>query len=145
MVLAPSDDADLLIACFGAPIDGLILKSVSGEALVRSLQLALAGERVFPARLVGLLLANHRAAAAAAPAPEPQDGEAPLSEREIEIVRCLVGGDSNKAIADRLDLGEATVRSHLKSVLRKIRVGNRTQAAIWAVENGLVAGSGRGD
>jgi two-component system nitrate/nitrite response regulator NarL len=47
----------------------------------------------------------------------------------------LVAGHSNKAIARRLDIAEATVKVHLKSVLRKIRVENRTQAAIWALAN----------
>jgi two-component system nitrate/nitrite response regulator NarL len=47
----------------------------------------------------------------------------------------LVAGHSNKVIARRLDIAEGTVKVHLKSVLRKIRVENRTQAAIWALAN----------
>jgi two-component system, NarL family, nitrate/nitrite response regulator NarL len=59
-----------------------------------------------------------------------------LSEREEQILRDLVKGLSNKIIARKRAMAEATVKVHVKSILRKIRRANRTQAAIWAVENG---------
>jgi len=59
-----------------------------------------------------------------------------LSERENQILDGLVKGHANKVIARTCDITEATVKVHMKSILRKIRVGNRTQAAIWALENG---------
>lgn len=59
-----------------------------------------------------------------------------LSDREIQILEGLVRGNANKVIARRCDISEATVKVHMKSILRKIRVGNRTQAAIWALEHG---------
>jgi DNA-binding CsgD family transcriptional regulator len=58
------------------------------------------------------------------------------AEREEQILRNLVKGLPNKIIARKLDIAEATVKVHIKSVLRKIRMANRTQAAIWALENG---------
>lgn len=58
-----------------------------------------------------------------------------LSEREIAILRCLMRGDANKVIGRKLQLAEATVKVHIKSILRKIRLANRTQAAIWAQTN----------
>ena len=60
---------------------------------------------------------------------------AQLSARELEILKFLVAGDSNKAIARTCNLAESTVKIHLKTILRKIRVRNRTQAAIWAIQN----------
>ena len=59
-----------------------------------------------------------------------------LSEREIQILDGLVKGNANKVIAHQCDITEATVKVHMKSILRKIRVCNRTQAAIWALEHG---------
>jgi two-component system nitrate/nitrite response regulator NarL len=56
-----------------------------------------------------------------------------LSRRELTILRCLTSGASNKMIARELDISEATVKVHVKAILRKIRVHNRTQAAIWAM------------
>ena len=58
-----------------------------------------------------------------------------LSAREKQALECLVGGMSNKLIARRLDIAEATVKVHLRSLLRKLKVQNRTQAAIWATQN----------
>ena len=59
-----------------------------------------------------------------------------LSGRETEILWHLTRGDANKVIARRLDISEATVKSHLKSLLRKLNFNNRTQAAIWAINSG---------
>lgn len=59
-----------------------------------------------------------------------------LSEREAQILDGLVKGHANKVIARTCDIAEATVKVHMKSILRKIQVGNRTQAAIWALEHG---------
>lgn len=58
-----------------------------------------------------------------------------LSDREAEILQCLVNGASNKAIARDLRIAEATVKVHVKGLLRKMQLQNRTQAAIWALNN----------
>jgi two-component system nitrate/nitrite response regulator NarL len=62
-----------------------------------------------------------------------------LSEREAQMLDGLVKGHANKVIARTCEITEATVKVHMKSILRKIRVANRTQAAIWAMENGYAA------
>jgi two-component system nitrate/nitrite response regulator NarL len=73
----------------------------------------------------------------AEPLGETGDNRAPnLSARQKVILHCLIEGDSNKAIARKIRITEATVKVHLKAILRKIRVQNRTQAAIWAMNNG---------
>ena len=59
--------------------------------------------------------------------------EAGLTDREVQILNCLVSGSSNKSIARQLLVTEPTVKAHVKGLLRKIRVSNRTQAAIWAL------------
>jgi two-component system nitrate/nitrite response regulator NarL len=62
-----------------------------------------------------------------------------LSERETQILDSIVHGYSNKLIARKCGITEATVKVHMKSILRKIQVVNRTQAAVWAMENGCAA------
>ena len=57
------------------------------------------------------------------------------SERELQILRCVARGDSNKLIARELGIAETTVKVHVKSLLRKLGVSNRTQAAIWALQH----------
>jgi len=67
-----------------------------------------------------------------------------LSEREEEILKGVVRGHSNKMIARTCGVTDATIKVHMKSILRKIRVVNRTQAAIWALEQGYGADANRG-
>jgi DNA-binding NarL/FixJ family response regulator len=55
-----------------------------------------------------------------------------LSSREVEILRHLMEGESNKVMASRLYIAEATIKVHVKTILRKLRANNRTQAAMWA-------------
>ena len=69
--------------------------------------------------------------------PQAKSSDTPrLSARQQSILRCLILGDSNKAIARKMAIAEATVKVHVKAILRRIRVHNRTQAAIWAISNG---------
>jgi two-component system nitrate/nitrite response regulator NarL len=58
-----------------------------------------------------------------------------FSSREIEIMDCPTQGDANKLIARKFEIAEATVKVHIKAILRKIGVKNRTQAAIWAQDH----------
>ncbi len=66
-----------------------------------------------------------------------------LSQREEEILKGVVKGHSNKMIARACGVTDATIKVHMKSILRKIRVANRTQAAIWALERGYGAEANR--
>lgn len=84
---------------------------------------------------------NGAALTSANGADEGMNGVSPLrkrrlSEREVQILDSLVKGHANKVIARTCAISEATVKVHMKSILRKIRVANRTQAAVWALEHG---------
>ncbi len=102
-------------------------------ALTESLRLVMMGEKVFPTDLSELLLRNNPQKA---PMPGPGERQG-LTEREMQILCCLIKGQSNKMIAIHFNITEATVKVHLKSLLRKINASNRTQAAIWALNNGI--------
>jgi NarL family two-component system response regulator LiaR len=67
---------------------------------------------------------------------EPVD---PLSERELEVLRLVARGMSNQEIADTLVVGEATVRSHVSAILRKLQLASRTQAALYALREGIAS------
>lgn len=135
--LANDLDIERMSACFAAGAYGYLLKDISRNALEESLRLVSAGEKVFPSRLASMMSTlSNRLGDPGLNAAKLR--ECNLSEREIEILRCLVNGQSNKVIAANLDIAESTVKVHLKSILRKTRACNRTQAAIWALEQGLV-------
>jgi two-component system, NarL family, nitrate/nitrite response regulator NarL len=131
VVLADDLSVEALRAAIGSGADGFLCKSVSPEALIQSLQLVMLGEKVFPTNLAAMLLDMT--------APSPLNSVRGLSPREQEILQALVTGASNKMIAIKLGITEATVKVHLKTLLRKIDVNNRTQAAIWAMNNGFTA------
>lgn len=125
-----------LASALGAGLNGYLLKDMSTEALKQSLLLVQMGETVFPTNLANLLI-NKRFTAFSNGGQPGRNGE--LSERETEILACLVNGCSNKMIANKLEITEGTVKVHLKGILKKIHVVNRTQAAIWAVQHGIIA------
>jgi two-component system, NarL family, nitrate/nitrite response regulator NarL len=133
VVLADHLSVEALRAAMGGGADGFLSKSMSPEALIQSLQLVMLGEKVFPTNLAAMLLDMN--------APNPLNSVRGLSPREQETLQALVTGASNKMIANKLGITEATVKVHLKTLLRKIDVHNRTQAAIWAMNNGFTADS----
>jgi two-component system nitrate/nitrite response regulator NarL len=128
------------ILCSGA--DAYILNIQSRDVLLKSLELAFLGQKLVvvgdkctPVEL--LKSAKNSATPDECPARIGGNGAGhpALSDRELEILSCLASGDSNKIIARACRIAESTVKLHLKSILRKIHVQNRTQAAIWALQN----------
>jgi DNA-binding NarL/FixJ family response regulator len=119
------------------------------DTFIKSLELVMLGETILPAAFVSSICdyedecehnvttAEPRESGGSSSAAE-SDYASRLSVREKCILHYLIGGNTNKVIARRLDITEATVKVHLKTILRKIAVRNRTQAAIWAMNNGLV-------
>lgn len=129
-IILLADEADALAIgdALIAPLAGILTYEMPIETLVRSLGLIGDGERVFPG---GLVPGNR----SPVPASAAWDGGRRLSPREREVLSHLLAGHSNKVIARHLGTSEATVKIHLKNLLRKIKVGNRTQAAVWALSN----------
>ena len=107
-----------------AGAQGYIIKGMPYQTLVEVLQRVHAGRRFLP-------LPVTRALAARTP-----DSE--LSSRELEVLRLLVGGNSNKDIANVLGITEATVKSHVSTILIRLNVSDRTQAVVTAIQRGLV-------
>lgn len=110
-------------------IDGIILKSSGGAALVKALELIILGERIFP------MAAWLQARAAQPDRPRVVDDDfalalEKLSGREIEVLKLLCNASPNKVIARELGISEATVKVHVKAILRKTRTRNRTEAAL---------------
>lgn len=135
VILAEAFDFDNMVAAFRAGVHGYIVKDIRCESLISSLQLVALGEKVLPGELVNRL--PSAPSGLAMPTGPSRELCEILSAREIEILRCLVIGYPNKLISRRLDISEATVKVHVKAVLRKLNVHNRTQAAICALNHGI--------
>jgi len=143
----PSD----VLAALEAGADGYLRDAISSQTFVRVIELISENETILPPEFVKSLREPRETAASGTASMGDQDtkvsdaialtnGEensarVKLSAREGSILKGLVDGAPNKVIAQRLQITEATVKVHVKAILRKIRVKNRTQAAIWAAKN----------
>lgn len=136
VVLSDQFDLDEVVDAFKFGVDGYIVKEISCEALMKSLRLVAMGEKVMPSQLAKHLSGMEERSQAPQLARNP-DVSRILSDREITTLRYLLVGHANKVIARRLEISEATVKVYVKAILRKLRVSNRTQAAIWAFNNGV--------
>jgi DNA-binding NarL/FixJ family response regulator len=115
---------------------GFLLKSMPRDQLVTAVRAAVRGDALLAPALVRRLLDDFVRRAAAPPSPVP--GLAELTPREEEVLRLMARGLSNAEIADRLVLGEGTVKTHVARVLAKLGVRDRVQAVVAAYESGLV-------
>lgn len=137
----PVKDLSFLSNSFEAGVDAYLESNISQDGFRKSLDLVVSGEQIFPSRMSPVLKPGsagpqQNIPTGYQPAANPGPG-AHLSTREIEILRHLANGEPNKVIANELQITEATVKVHVKGILRKIGAANRTQAAIWAIHNGL--------
>lgn len=141
VVVADQFDISFVRRGFAVGVDGFCLTTSHRDVLIKSLELVMLGERILPGALVRPMLnetASNSTWDQARPMAEPLplDPEMrKLSNREAEILRCLMHGEPNKVIARKLEVTEATIKVHVKAILRKIGAANRTQAAIWATEH----------
>jgi two-component system nitrate/nitrite response regulator NarL len=141
-----------LVAAFRAGANGYFVDILSCDVFIKSLELVTLAQRA-PAFL-SFVLGPEGAQLRQQVGPSQENGLIPsaptndlipsaplapqLSGREKSILRCLTEGDSNKGIARKFDIAEATVKVHVKAILRKIQVQNRTQAAVWGMNNEIL-------
>lgn len=109
---------------------GYLLKDTEADALCAAIKSAAAGQVQLSPAVAARFLQQV----------PPPAGPEPLSEREIQVLRLLAAGRSNKEIAADLVITEKTVKAHVSHILAKLGVASRTQAALYAVRSGLVAG-----
>jgi two-component system nitrate/nitrite response regulator NarL len=139
-----------MVLAFTAGANAYLVSVATSDVFIKILELVLLGETILPTSLLNLLYANESTddgddndsdedleAIEEGALPRMKDNGVPrFSARQRLILRYLIEGDANKAIARKIHLTEATVKIHVRAILRKIRVQNRTQAAIWAMNNG---------
>ena len=131
VMLTVSEDSDDLTECMRLGARGFLLKNINADFLLDSIRKAVDGDNVFSpemtARLVQSLISP--------PAPPKNNALPSLTPRELEILGYLAAGHSNKVIARRLDLAESTIKVHVQSILRKLELSSRVQAAVYAVQH----------
>src|SRR5215475_412213 len=144
-VVADRYQPNELVSAFRAGANGYFVNVITCDRFIKAVELVSMGETIYPPALLSFILGADSPKLVEAALGEER-GESihlsmegtsarSLSPREKLILQCLVEGDSNKCIARKIDITEATVKVHVKAILRKIRVHNRTQAAIWGMNN----------
>ncbi len=147
VMLTVSEDENDLAAALKAGASGYLLKNMEGDALALALRRVMGGESTIAPEMTGKLIAAYRGASApvGVPATAPDDAASPLAQlspRELDILRGIACGASNKEIARDLGIAETTVKIHVQHVLRKLDVGSRVNAAVIATSHGLGAALG---
>jgi DNA-binding NarL/FixJ family response regulator len=137
LALTTFDDDEDVFAALRAGAVGYLLKDVTSDRLVEALLAAARGESVLQPSVVTRVVARFAVLDDEA-APRPQPLVVPLSDREMEVLRLLGNGCSNREIATSLFLAEGTVKNHVTNVLAKLGARDRTQAALRGRALGLV-------
>jgi DNA-binding NarL/FixJ family response regulator len=131
VVLTLFGEEERVHAALEAGASGFLLKDADVDDVVAAIRAAHRGELQLDPGVARRLMSSLRAG-------RHDDVAAELTAREVEVLTLVGAGKPNKEIAIELDISERTARTHVSNVLRKLRLGSRTQAALWAVREGLV-------
>jgi DNA-binding NarL/FixJ family response regulator len=130
VMLTTFDDEDYVVRSLRAGATGYLLKDLPSQELAAAVKLAAAGVAQFdPAAAARLAAALDRS---------DSHHDEPLTMREIEVLRLVAAGATNREIAARLYLSEGTVKNHISRILGRLGLRDRTQAALYAQSHGLV-------
>jgi DNA-binding NarL/FixJ family response regulator len=145
LMLTTFDDDEYIVKALMAGASGYLLKDIPAEDLAKAVQLAYRGiyqlEPSIAGKLIGALAASPASsiispASAVSPAAIAQQYD--LTEREVEVLRLIAQGATNREIAEALVISEGTVKNHISNILSRLGLRDRTQAAIFARENKLI-------
>jgi DNA-binding NarL/FixJ family response regulator len=134
VLLSVYDDEQYLFQALRVGASGYLIKQITGAELVRQLELVRDGERVIDTALAGRAVDTAARLASGEFWPGARQG---LTHRESEVLSFIVTGVSNRGIAQRLVVGEETVKSHLRSIYRKLEVSDRAGAVAVALREGI--------
>jgi DNA-binding NarL/FixJ family response regulator len=130
LILTTFDDSTIVLEGIRAGARGFMLKDVSYDQLISAIRAIASGETVFQPAITERLLRRVQVHSLAPPER--------LTDRELEVVRLMSGGYSNKEIAHALGTAEGTIKNHVSSILGKFGVRDRTRAVLKALESGLL-------
>lgn len=135
VLLSMSNQDDYLFEAIKAGAHGYYQKDSNVDELISAIKKAAEGEVILSADLAQRILREFRQITATG---NTKTGLASLHDREIDILRHVAAGKTNLAIAEDMGLAEKTIKNQLSIVFNKLKLSNRTQAAIYALRNGLV-------
>jgi len=137
LMLTVSEDAEDLMDTLKSGARGYLLKNIDADYLVDAIRRAARGEAVMSPQMTSKLVRGLQAGGAEVVLPQAAVKDK-VSPREREVLALLARGASNKEMARELQLAESTIKIHVQNILRKLNLTSRVQAAVYAVEHGIV-------
>jgi len=131
VALTIHDQEEYLFEMIRAGVSGYVLKDISSGRLVETIYAVARGESFIPPRMTAKVLQEFKKLSL-------RGNPAGLTEREMEVLRLLAAGASNREIARKLFISEKTVKNHMSNIFQKLGVVDRTQAALYAVKQRIV-------
>lgn len=138
VILTTFDPDEYVFEALRSGASGFLLKTAPADKLIQGIRVAVSGEAMLAPSITARLIAQFAHHPPPAPAPEL----AALTSRELDVLRLVARGLSNAEIGAALFLAPATVKSHIASMLRKLRLRDRVQLAVVAYESGYVRPAG---
>ncbi len=129
LILTSFSEEERIIQAIKAGASGYLIKDASPDELVQAIKDVYQGESTLDPKVAGTVLRSVQS--------EPETSTEELTDREIEVLELLAEGLPNEDIAEKLYISERTVRSHVSNILAKLDLTNRTQAALYAVREGV--------
>ena len=134
IMLTTFDDEEFIVQSLLAGAYGYLMKDIPPQDLIQAIKLAHAGVYQLAPEVAGKLIGALKSKQESATKPQI---EVPLTARELDVLKLLAKGTTNKGIAQALNVSEGTVKNHVSNILMRLDLKDRTQAAIYAVEHGL--------
>ena len=135
IILTTFDDQGIVLEGIRRGAKGFLLKDVSLEQLVNAIRVLAAGGTLIQPAITERIVKSIEQVPNNFPSLETPD---PLTEREIEVLRLMTGGHSNREIAEALHVAEGTIKNHVSNILSKMGVRDRTRAVLKALEQGYL-------
>lgn len=132
IMLTRHNEIDYLMKALEIGCDGYILKESSFETLLKAIFKVYSGNNYIEPNLMPLLNANLEEKS------NIKKRISELTKREIDVLKMIASGAFNKEIASTLNISERTVKNHISNIFKKIQVSDRTQAAVFAIKNGII-------
>jgi len=142
VMLTTFDDESYIIRSLQAGACGYLLKDIAVDELAQAVKLAHAGVYQLAPEIAGKLVGNLMLKSQPK---APRPSEFGLTKRELEVLKLIAGGATNREIAEQLFVSQGTVKNHVSSILNRLGLRDRMQAALFAIENNLVARSDESD
>jgi two-component system, NarL family, response regulator LiaR len=134
LILTSFPEDDNVYAAIKAGATGFLLKDASADYLLDAIRTVQRGESVLHPAIARKLMQEIKQPSRLPPTTDP------LTSREVEVLGCMAQGMSNRQIAQELSVSIRTVSSHVRNILDKLHLANRTQAALYAIEQGITSG-----